>query len=506
MQTQEWYKRLSEFKPEEQQHIVDAGIEAYKIHSQFIGQRDQTEIYNNIQANFQHSIKEKDNYIAQIENVLKEKNTAMTNLEKQKEKQEQHYEQEYNRFQQLIQETREKTREETEEMMKERIELMKQQQQESSELQKELRGQIQVSENMYYQLQKQLFDEKEELRNKCEEQHKKEMSEQKKELRKIQKNMEERIENEMKMREELQNSIQELNRQMVDTETRELNRQLDELNKECCKKQEQIDNFIKLYESSSKGQNYEKEILDRLQDWISSNGEAFDIEHVGQIKDGHRGDLVLTHKASGIRIMIDLKNKKTARVDDIKQIKRDVCNETNGYSAGLLVCLGKISTKQVYEEEQVDGKTVVYISEYKGSQVGWLFCVVYRIIREMREKEDAFDLETYRNNLIIEYDFLSGLINKTKQTLNDTQSRIDVVSSSFSRQFGQDIEQYKKYTKELTEGKNINGGGGIGSGGKSSRKKTKSSSKTNKETPTAKNKNKVSCSKKINEIFVSTNS
>lgn len=419
----DWYTRLVAYDPEEQSHIVELGIEVYQKNSAFIAGRQEGEITQRMQRDFQHSLDERNERCVMLEHELE-------NLQVQMNQEKEQQSEQYQRLQQRLRETREKTREEVEDEMREKVERLNSEMTAALETKKSL-------ETKYHEILEKMMKDNDTIRSQC-------AQEKQQAIERIVEDYQQRLQNEKERnqfsRELLDNMIYE----KVENETRTLKQTIETLEKECAEQTQKAQHYYDMYEGSSKGQNYEKEIETRLSEWVERNGEQFIVEHVGQVSQGHRGDIVLEHKDLQKRIMIDLKNKKTATKNDITQFKRDMMNERNNYHIGLLVCNGKIQTKQPFEVEEYNGKYLVYLSYYKTNQTEYLGSILFQQLGVMREKSGAVDLENYREKLLEDYAWFSKMATQSKATYDDCVKQIERIDCEFSKQFGKDIGEYQR--------------------------------------------------------------
>lgn len=460
----DWHARLAAFEPEEQTHIIETGIEVYQKNSAFIACRQEGEITQKMQRSFQNS--------------LDERNERCTKLEQELETIKIQREEDYQYLQRLIRETREKSREEVENEMHEKFE----------RLNKELYSALEdkkTFEIKYHETFEKMVSEHESIRSNYE-QEKQQI------IERITKDYEQRLQNEKEHNQFSRELVEETIRQRIENETQTLKQTIETLQKECDEQTQKVQQYYDMYEGSSKGQIYEKEIEARLSSWVENNGEQFVVEHVGQVSQGHRGDIVLEHKELQKRIMIDLKNKKTSTKNDITQFKRDMMNERNNYHIGLLVCAGKIQTKQAFEIEEYNGKYLVYLSYYKTNQTEYLYSIIFQQLKLMREKKDTVDLENYRQKLLDDYVWFNKMAIQTKATYDDCINQIKSIDCEFSKQFGQDIGEYQRECEKIGNQKKKTG-------------KQKEKSPTPKSKPKKQDTKKVSKQTSIENMFVETN-
>lgn len=462
LQNCHWQARLAAYDPEEQSHIVELGIEVYQKDSAFIAGRQEGEITQRMHRDFQNSLDERNERCVTLEHELEKLRTQMLQEKEQQSE-------EYQRLQQRLRETRENTREEVEDEIREKVERLNDEMTAALETKKSL-------ETKYHKTLEKMMNDNEKIRSEC-------AQEKQQAIERIVEDYKQRLQNEKEhnqfSRELLDNMIYE----KIENETRTLKQTIETLEKECAEQSQKAQHYYDMYEGSSKGQNYEKEIETRLSEWVEKNGEQFIVEHVGQVSQGHRGDIVLEHKDLQKRIMIDLKNKKTATKNDITQFKRDMMNERNNYHIGLLVCNGKIQTKQAFEVEEYNGKYLVYLSYYKTNQTEYLGSILFQQLGVMREKRDAVDLEKYREKLLEDYAWFSKMATQSKATYDDCVKQIERIDCEFSKQFGKDIGEYQRDCERI---------------GKQKEKKT--SAKTPKK-QTAKKATKQSS---ISKMFIET--
>ena len=131
----------------------------------------------------------------------------------------------------------------------------------------------------------------------------------------------------------------------------------------------------KKYVSASKGLEFEADIFDTLSSVINTRyNNIWKISHISHV--GFKGDILLEHKVSKIRIMLDSKNHVTVNVTNRTRFIDDITNKTNNYHGGVLISHGLIQTKQTFEKEVIKSKYIFYMSYYKMGSEDFLMTVI----------------------------------------------------------------------------------------------------------------------------------
>jgi hypothetical protein len=145
----------------------------------------------------------------------------------------------------------------------------------------------------------------------------------------------------------------------TETRTKVLDNAVFELKQELATKNKQIEEYKGKQGSAAKGLAFEANIYNNLMAILEETGNNWDIIHVGQ-KLGGKGDIILEHKDTGKRVMIDPKNHVVVPNAHKEKFLRDVKDIKNGFDVGIMVSNGKISGKRCFEKTTVGDKVVIY--------------------------------------------------------------------------------------------------------------------------------------------------
>jgi hypothetical protein len=226
----------------------------------------------------------------------------------------------------------------------------------------------------------------------------------------------------------------------TETRTRALDVINSGLKQEIVIKNKKIEEYRGKQGSAAKGLEFEASIYNNLLTILEETGNNWDILHVGQ-KLGGKGDIILEHKDTGKRVMIDPKNHVVVPNAHKEKFLRDVKDIKNEFNVGIMVSNGKISGKRCFERATVGDKVVLYISNFQLGQEGFILSLMEDLNSQVTvDKEDNFD----KNKLMKKYldDF-----ERVKRQKNLCDGQIKVLSehenqliSDFHSFFNQDIQ------------------------------------------------------------------
>jgi hypothetical protein len=144
----------------------------------------------------------------------------------------------------------------------------------------------------------------------------------------------------------------------------------------------------KKYNLQTKGIEFENEIARNMEDVVDTRfNNMWLVEHVGHHMGG-KGDIILTHKRTNMRIMIDPKNHKSVRKPDKDKFLLDMRNELNNFNGGIMVSRGTIQGKGVFEENKEGSKKLWYVSNYKVGNEDFLMFLVETMHEQLVGKDD----------------------------------------------------------------------------------------------------------------------
>ena len=226
----------------------------------------------------------------------------------------------------------------------------------------------------------------------------------------------------------------------VDEQTKHLKEQL----REAQKKNEYYHN---LYVDKSKGKYYENELYPALMNYNDKKlGSMWRITHVGS-KHKEKCDFHFRHKDTGAIILLDTKNNnehKPVPVTDMEKFLRDVNNEENNAIGGILLANGKISNKRLFEVNQVNGHTLVFISSFEFGNVEFIFGMLDMILEKQREKEETINIEQIKKEYRDNYKFLQERLISLNTEKRKIENKINEIRNTYNILFKDDIELNEK--------------------------------------------------------------
>jgi hypothetical protein len=210
-----------------------------------------------------------------------------------------------------------------------------------------------------------------------------------------------------------------------------LTEQLDQRDKELCSLRKG---------SSAKGIEYEGAIYESLVDYNDNNGNIWIITHVGQ-QLGGKGDIIMQHKESGHRIMIDPKNHKCVPKIDKEKFLRDMRDNTNKYHGGIMVSRGKISGMMSFEQ-MVDGnKQLNYLSHYNKDQVNFLMLIIERLRSSLqKEADNVINISKLKDKYQNDYEYMKKQKLLCENQLKLVNNMIKQLSAEYYDYFNGDIQ------------------------------------------------------------------
>lgn len=220
-----------------------------------------------------------------------------------------------------------------------------------------------------------------------------------------------------------------------------LEERLEQKRKDVEDKDQRIDTLEKKYKlSATKGGEYEKDIYNTLSD---TNEKEFDsiwiITRVGH-RQGHKGDIIVEHKITGTRIMLDPKNDDIVEKKDNDKFLNDMRNPLNNFHAGIMLSRGKIRKKRSYEAVDDGTKKLVYMSYYKVSDVCSLMTEIEKVHNEIQKNSSTeINMKALRKKYLKDYDYLHKQRNNISMQEKLVDAQIKEITSEYSDRFDSDI-------------------------------------------------------------------
>jgi len=206
-------------------------------------------------------------------------------------------------------------------------------------------------------------------------------------------------------------------------------------------KKREIDIIRKKYSLSSKGIEFETAIYENLRLVLEKNYDnIWEIHHVGQ-QLGKKGDIILQHKITGARIMIDPKNHDSVSKAHKDKFLNDMRNPLNNYDGGLMVSRGKIAGMKSFESKMEGTKLLWYDSFYKVGQADYLLSMIERMHQEIQGvSEGKINMNRLQDKYLCEFKEV-----KKQKTLSETQAkyfatRETELATEYYDYFGKDIQ------------------------------------------------------------------
>lgn len=211
----------------------------------------------------------------------------------------------------------------------------------------------------------------------------------------------------------------------------------------------QVQRYQDLYESTGKGIEYEKVVFDKMLEYNDKHlGNQWEITHVGQMSGGGKGDILMTHRHLGTRVLIDLKNKNEVGKQDIQKFLKDVQDPTNKCDIGLLIARGRIYTKQPYHVDHVNNQAHMYMANFKIDHIGMIFTSLDMACEWQKTHNTAFNKEEYRNHLHSMYTFFQSQQKSMMREADKMSTKMTEVGDLYFSEFSAQIEMDIRETKE----------------------------------------------------------
>lgn len=198
----------------------------------------------------------------------------------------------------------------------------------------------------------------------------------------------------------------------------------------------------KKYEAQRKGIEFENEIADHLKEVVhKSYNNMWTVEHIGH-NLGSKGDIILTHKITKVRIMIDPKNHKNVGKVDKDKFLYDMGNEHNNFHGGLMVSRGSIQGKRTFEENIEGSRKLWYISNYVVGNEEFLMSLVEKMHDECvgKESDEGFTSEAIQMKYKSDYEDLKKELNMVDRHYKLLQERERKMVREYYDYFSMDLQ------------------------------------------------------------------
>lgn len=176
------------------------------------------------------------------------------------------------------------------------------------------------------------------------------------------------------------------------------------------------------------------------------------IMHVGS-SCSEKCDFQFRNKETGDIILIDTKNNEqhsSVRNTDIDKFIKDVCKDGNNAVGGILIANSKISKRKNYEREVVDGKVLIYISNFSFDNVAFIFSML-DLICEISKSSSNIDKKTLKKQFINNYKFINSRLSNTISEKRKYENELESLKREFFVLFKDDLELNVKGIENLNE-------------------------------------------------------
>lgn len=206
-------------------------------------------------------------------------------------------------------------------------------------------------------------------------------------------------------------------------------------------KQELIDKLNKKYVLSTKGKQYETDIYNNLRELVEKKYDnAWEVTHVGS-KLGQKGDIILEHKLTGIRIMLDPKNHDKVDASHRKKFIDDMKNVNNKFHGGIMISRGSIDTKRSFDKEVISNKILWYLSYYTLGNEQFLMTQIEVLHQKiLGEESGAINPKKLRNLYIKNYKDIKNQTNIIERQHKYFKEYLETISKEYTNFFDGDIE------------------------------------------------------------------
>jgi hypothetical protein len=226
----------------------------------------------------------------------------------------------------------------------------------------------------------------------------------------------------------------------TETRTKVLDNVVIELKQELETRNKQIEEYKGKQGSAAKGLAFESNIYNNLMAILEETGNNWDIIHVGQ-KLGGKGDIILEHKDTGKRVMIDPKNHVVVPNAHKEKFLRDVKDIRNGFDVGIMVSNGKISGKRCFEKTTVGDKVVIYVSNFQLGQEGFILSLMEDLNNQVVNNPDNnLDKNKIMKKYLDDFERVKRQKNLCEAQLKIMTEQEEQLTGDYYAYFNQDIQ------------------------------------------------------------------
>jgi len=222
-------------------------------------------------------------------------------------------------------------------------------------------------------------------------------------------------------------------------------RKLSEMHEIERKLREKLEKYEKINNnSSSKGINYEVNIVNKCMEYNSSLGSSiWNINHVGQ-SHSNMGDIIFTDKRTGKRILLDTKcYSSKMKQKEVDKFKFDITSRDKDTIGGILLSTSTIPNKTIFEYEWIGKRLSVYISNFderNPTSIAWLFTILEQIMGFTKENERNIDSEMVKNTMIDTYKSMKCVIETEEKKITTMRETMNKLREEYYSIFNCDIE------------------------------------------------------------------
>jgi len=218
------------------------------------------------------------------------------------------------------------------------------------------------------------------------------------------------------------------------TATSHLKEQIEEL-------QSKNDYYYKLYVDTSKGKNYEEELYPKMLDYNDKYlNSIWTITHVGSVLS-EKTDFHFNRKDLNLTILLDTKNNlSTNPVANTQNFVRDVTKKETNAIGGIMLANGNICNKKKFELNKINEKYLVYVSEFKRDNIGYIFSLLDMIIDFSQVKESGLDKNVLKKILKQNYKNEQTNLENLEKNKKSILKNIQGIIEDYNIYFKEDIE------------------------------------------------------------------
>lgn len=230
----------------------------------------------------------------------------------------------------------------------------------------------------------------------------------------------------------------ELYKQNVEKEVRDktlnLKEQINQL-------QNKNDYYYKLYVDTSKGKNYEEELYPKMLDYNDKYlNSIWTITHVGSVLS-EKTDFHFNRKDLNLTILLDTKNNlSTNPVANTQNFVRDVTKKETNAIGGIMLANGNICNKKKFELNKINDKYLVYVSEFKRDNIGYIFSLLDMIVDFSRVKDSGLDKNILKKILKQNYKNEQTNLENLEKNKKSILKNIQAIIEDYNIYFKEDIE------------------------------------------------------------------